>query len=221
MLVGISSVCVYDAHLLIRKNSIQLLGELRCVSSGFREARDEAFALNRTQLATMWRTRLTNCWILCFEMMFRSDSKSNRQASWRSVEEPRRCKCTTIAKGMPRASEERSNNPSAGLSTAPSGLESLPLADSRWGVTLSFTLMGVVRQEVNTSAGSSGLCGNSSLAPHAANRIHSRIGPSPAQLPGAPPAAAIDSCASATRPQYSSRNPEAWNRTCCNATITS
>lgn len=39
-----------------------------------------------------------------------------------------------------------------------------------------FTLMGVVRQEVNTSAGRSGLWGNNSLAPHAASKMQSLIG---------------------------------------------
>mmetsp|Transcript_10685 Transcript_10685/g.32117 ORF Transcript_10685/g.32117 Transcript_10685/m.32117 type:complete len:245 (+) Transcript_10685:301-1035(+) len=41
------------------------------------------------------------------------------------------------------------------------------------------TLIGVVRHDVNTSAGSSGFCGSSSFAPQAASRMHSRMGSSP------------------------------------------
>ena len=38
------------------------------------------------------------------------------------------------------------------------------------------TLMGVVRQDVNTSAGRSGFCGSSSDSPQAHSRIQSRMG---------------------------------------------
>mmetsp|Transcript_26521 Transcript_26521/g.71716 ORF Transcript_26521/g.71716 Transcript_26521/m.71716 type:complete len:277 (-) Transcript_26521:801-1631(-) len=48
------------------------------------------------------------------------------------------------------------------------------------------TLMGVVRQAVNTSAGSSGFCGSTSCAPQAASTMISRMGSLGSKPPGIP-----------------------------------
>lgn len=54
--------------------------------------------------------------------------------------------------------------------------------------------MGVVKQAVNTSAGNSGFCGNVSLAPQAANRIHSFMGTSKGSVTDLPGSDLAASC---------------------------